>query len=88
MNSLPTPKPKMLNNFGAIISAESLVKHIVALQVTIKHYNTDDNWKDKHGKYEGGMYERLHKRVNKMKEKGEIPDEIRTYLLRIWLDAF
>lgn len=84
MSSLPYPEPKILDDFGAVISAKTLVDHIIALNIPMKQFDTDANWKDDDGAYYGDFYRNWHQNIQDMKENNNIPKETRVYMLRIW----
>ena len=43
MNSLPCPTPDVVPGFGAPIPVESIVKHIIALNIVTKHFDKDED---------------------------------------------
>ena len=89
MKSLPVPIPEVVPDFGgAVIPVRLLVNHIIALNIPIKHFDTDDDWTDGNGNYDGEFYRIWHGKIKEMKRKGDIPEGKRIIFIRVWCDGF
>ena len=66
---LPIPSPEVVEEFGgAIIPVRLLVNHILAKKIPIKHFDTDADWTDDNGNYEGEFYRIWHEKIKEMKK--------------------
>ena len=87
MRCLPVPDP-VVTSFGGVIPAKLLFNHIVALDIPLKIYDSDEDWTDDSGQYDGTFYRNWHMKIKEMKRHGLIPDETRIVFIRIWSDGF
>ena len=88
MHSLPCPSPLILPGFGARIPVESLVKHIIALNIVTKNFDKDEDWKNDNGTYICERYKYWHEEIIQMKAANEIPEDTRVHSIDLWADGF
>lgn len=89
IKSLPISIPEVVPEFGgAVIPVRLLVNQIVALNIPIKHFDTDDDWTDENGNYGGEFYRVWHDKIKEMKKNGDMPEGTRIIFIRIWSDGF
>ena len=87
MRSLPIPTP-LVRPYGAVIPVKLQFNHIVALDLPFKCCNTDADWTDDYGNYDGEFYRSWHEKIKKMKNEGRIPKGTRIVFIRVWADGF
>ena len=86
---MPIPIPEVVPEFGgAVIPVRLLVNQTVALNIPIKHFDTDDDWTDENGNYGGEFYRVWHDKIKEMKKNGDMPEGTRIIFIRIWSDGF
>ena len=60
----------------------------MALDLPFKCCNTDADWTDDYGNYDGEFYRSWHEKIKKMKKEGRIPKGTRIVFIRVWADGF
>lgn len=81
--NLPGPNVKELDGF-AYIPIEHMVSHMAAFGFDFLSLEKDSDYEE----YDGTFFQDLHSKVKKMKERSEVPEDVRVLLLRMWSDGF
>jgi len=78
---------KELDGF-AYIPVENIISHMIAPGFEFFPFQKDSDWKNDDGEYNGTFFRYLHSKLKKMKERSEVPEDVRVLLIRMRSDRF
>ena len=84
LQNLPIPDVKMAHGF-ACVPLEQIVNLFLAMDLPLRYYQVDSDWKDETGEYEGEYFKSLH---TKIISDDHYVEGTRAYIARGWSDGF